>query len=262
MGGANGHWGGTGRGPRHLGGTPRHPGGAPKHFGGVTGPEAGQPAAGRDGTAEAGGFRAGPSPGHPPGTSLQPPSGHQVPDAWVRAPPSGSWVPPPPKKIDTPIYFLGGIEPPSFSTAPGTTTKESIYGEVCTPVCPPSMGPLCPPPRPFCPPPGDPCIPPDPSSHPVSHPPPRRAVGCIFGELLNLSPLFPGENDIEQLCCVLRALGTPSPRAWPVSYWEGLGGLGGGKRVLRMLEEALGYTGRALGYTGRPQGYVEESLVH
>lgn len=79
---------------------------------------------------------------------------------------------------------------------------------------------------------------------------------------MNLSPLFPGENDIEQLCCVLRALGTPSPRAWPVSYWEGLGGLGGGKRVLRMLEEALGYTGRALGYTGRPQGYVEESLVH
>ncbi|XP_057288302.1 cyclin-dependent kinase 20 [Pezoporus wallicus] len=41
------------------------------------------------------------------------------------------------------------------------------------------------------------------------------AVGCIFGELLNLSPLFPGDNDIEQLCCVLRALGTPSPSAWP-----------------------------------------------
>ncbi|XP_074990894.1 cyclin-dependent kinase 20 isoform X1 [Calonectris borealis] len=41
------------------------------------------------------------------------------------------------------------------------------------------------------------------------------AVGCIFGELLNLSPLFPGESDIEQLCCVLRALGTPSPAAWP-----------------------------------------------
>ncbi|TRZ09633.1 hypothetical protein HGM15179_017466 [Zosterops borbonicus] len=42
------------------------------------------------------------------------------------------------------------------------------------------------------------------------------AVGCIFGELLTLSPLFPGENDIEQLCCVLRGLGTPSPRDWPV----------------------------------------------
>ncbi|XP_035156435.1 cyclin-dependent kinase 20 isoform X9 [Callithrix jacchus] len=41
------------------------------------------------------------------------------------------------------------------------------------------------------------------------------AVGCIMGELLNGSPLFPGENDIEQLCCVLRILGTPSPQVWP-----------------------------------------------
>ncbi|XP_039365764.1 cyclin-dependent kinase 20 isoform X2 [Mauremys reevesii] len=41
------------------------------------------------------------------------------------------------------------------------------------------------------------------------------AVGCIFAELLNNSPLFPGENDIEQLCCVLRVLGTPSQRIWP-----------------------------------------------
>ncbi|KAJ8371333.1 hypothetical protein SKAU_G00113610 [Synaphobranchus kaupii] len=41
------------------------------------------------------------------------------------------------------------------------------------------------------------------------------AVGCIFGELLNNSPLFPGENDIEQLCCVLRVLGTPNQQVWP-----------------------------------------------
>ncbi|XP_074063036.1 cyclin-dependent kinase 20 isoform X5 [Macrotis lagotis] len=41
------------------------------------------------------------------------------------------------------------------------------------------------------------------------------AVGCILGELLNGSPLFPGENDIEQLCCVLQVLGTPSPQVWP-----------------------------------------------
>ncbi|XP_062955326.1 cyclin-dependent kinase 20 isoform X1 [Cynocephalus volans] len=41
------------------------------------------------------------------------------------------------------------------------------------------------------------------------------AVGCIMGELLNGSPLFPGENDIEQLCCVHRILGTPSPQVWP-----------------------------------------------
>uniref|UniRef100_K7GAC2 Cyclin-dependent kinase 20 n=1 Tax=Pelodiscus sinensis TaxID=13735 RepID=K7GAC2_PELSI len=37
-----------------------------------------------------------------------------------------------------------------------------------------------------------------------------RAVGCIFAELLSSSPLFPGENDIEQLCCVLRVLGPPN----------------------------------------------------
>ncbi|XP_067880428.1 cyclin-dependent kinase 20 isoform X4 [Heterodontus francisci] len=41
------------------------------------------------------------------------------------------------------------------------------------------------------------------------------AVGCIFGELLNNSPLFPSENDIEQLCCVLRVLGTPNEKIWP-----------------------------------------------
>lgn len=41
------------------------------------------------------------------------------------------------------------------------------------------------------------------------------AVGCIFGELLNNSPLFPGENDIDQLGCVLRVLGTPNEQIWP-----------------------------------------------
>ncbi|XP_057346197.1 cyclin-dependent kinase 20 isoform X4 [Manis pentadactyla] len=41
------------------------------------------------------------------------------------------------------------------------------------------------------------------------------AVGCILGELLNGSPLFPGENDIDQLCCVIRILGTPSRQVWP-----------------------------------------------
>ena len=36
------------------------------------------------------------------------------------------------------------------------------------------------------------------------------AVGCIFGELINNSPLFAGENDIDQLYSVLRVIGTPS----------------------------------------------------
>ncbi|CAH8442104.1 unnamed protein product [Heterobilharzia americana] len=41
------------------------------------------------------------------------------------------------------------------------------------------------------------------------------AVGCIFGELLNSSPLFPAENDIEQLWFVVRVLGTPNEEMWP-----------------------------------------------
>ncbi|KAI8910899.1 kinase-like domain-containing protein [Gorgonomyces haynaldii] len=41
------------------------------------------------------------------------------------------------------------------------------------------------------------------------------AVGCIFGELLNHSPLFPGQNDIDQLYCVTSVLGTPSLEEWP-----------------------------------------------
>ena len=41
------------------------------------------------------------------------------------------------------------------------------------------------------------------------------AIGCIFGELINGSPIFPGESDIDQLSCVLRQLGTPTEENWP-----------------------------------------------
>ena len=41
------------------------------------------------------------------------------------------------------------------------------------------------------------------------------AVGCILGELLNNCPLFPGENDIDQLGIVIRNLGSPTEQSWP-----------------------------------------------
>jgi cell cycle related kinase len=44
------------------------------------------------------------------------------------------------------------------------------------------------------------------------------ASGCIFGEMLNGNPLFPGQSDIEQLYVVLSTLGTPSEEEWPVRY--------------------------------------------
>ena len=42
------------------------------------------------------------------------------------------------------------------------------------------------------------------------------AIGCIFGELMNHYPLFPGSNDIDQLSHVLSVLGTPTRESWPV----------------------------------------------
>jgi len=37
------------------------------------------------------------------------------------------------------------------------------------------------------------------------------SAGCIFGELLNRKPLFPGQDHVSQLTCILDLLGTPSP---------------------------------------------------
>lgn len=42
------------------------------------------------------------------------------------------------------------------------------------------------------------------------------AIGCIFGELLQMSPLFRGENDIDQLNKIILLLGNPSASTWPV----------------------------------------------
>jgi cell cycle related kinase len=41
------------------------------------------------------------------------------------------------------------------------------------------------------------------------------SFGCVIGELLNLSPLFPGSSDIEQLYLVESVLGKIDASAWP-----------------------------------------------
>jgi len=41
------------------------------------------------------------------------------------------------------------------------------------------------------------------------------AVGCIFGEMINHMPLFPGQNDIDQLSVIFESLGTPCVSTWP-----------------------------------------------
>lgn len=34
-------------------------------------------------------------------------------------------------------------------------------------------------------------------------------IGCILAELYTGYPLFPGENEVEQLACIMEVLGTP-----------------------------------------------------
>ena len=41
------------------------------------------------------------------------------------------------------------------------------------------------------------------------------SVGCIFGELIQMSPLFQGETQQSQLCTIFKVLGTPSEKEWP-----------------------------------------------
>lgn len=36
------------------------------------------------------------------------------------------------------------------------------------------------------------------------------SLGCILAELYTGYPLFPGENEVEQLACIMELLGTPS----------------------------------------------------
>lgn len=39
------------------------------------------------------------------------------------------------------------------------------------------------------------------------------SIGCIFAELLNGKPLFPGKNVVHQLDLMTDLLGTPSPES-------------------------------------------------
>ena len=46
------------------------------------------------------------------------------------------------------------------------------------------------------------------------------AIGCIMAELYILGPIFPGENEFDQLHQILRILGTPTRGKWPWGYYQ------------------------------------------
>ncbi|XP_030387914.1 serine/threonine-protein kinase PITSLRE isoform X2 [Scaptodrosophila lebanonensis] len=41
------------------------------------------------------------------------------------------------------------------------------------------------------------------------------SVGCIFAEFLQMSPLFPGKSEIDELNRIFKELGTPNDKIWP-----------------------------------------------
>ncbi|KAL6223615.1 hypothetical protein ACLB2K_006998 [Fragaria x ananassa] len=41
------------------------------------------------------------------------------------------------------------------------------------------------------------------------------SVGCIFAEMINQRPLFPGDSEIDELFKIFRILGTPNEDTWP-----------------------------------------------
>ncbi|KAJ0964123.1 hypothetical protein J5N97_029245 [Dioscorea zingiberensis] len=41
------------------------------------------------------------------------------------------------------------------------------------------------------------------------------SVGCIFAEMVNMRPLFPGDSEIDELFKIFSVLGTPDEETWP-----------------------------------------------
>jgi serine/threonine protein kinase len=41
------------------------------------------------------------------------------------------------------------------------------------------------------------------------------SVGCIFAEMVNLKPLFPGNSDQDELKRIFKVTGSPSVEKWP-----------------------------------------------
>ena len=44
------------------------------------------------------------------------------------------------------------------------------------------------------------------------------ALGCIMAELYKLGPIFPGENEFDQINQIFKILGTPTKMKWPWGY--------------------------------------------
>jgi len=96
------------------------------------------------------------------------------------------------------------------------------------------------------------------------------SVGCIFAEMVNGRPLFPGSSEQDQLLKIFKLLGTPTPQSWPgiAELPEYKGGYPLyapqklSKHVRKLSKHALNLLESLLQYDPQKRISAEEALHH
>ena len=71
------------------------------------------------------------------------------------------------------------------------------------------------------------------------------AIGCIMAELYTLEPIFPGENEFDQINQIFKILGTPTESKWPWGYLQAKNlGITFSTHYKKDLKTILGYIGK------------------
>lgn len=95
------------------------------------------------------------------------------------------------------------------------------------------------------------------------------SIGCIFAEMVNGFPMFPGANDGEQLSTIFSVLGTPNLSVWPemanLPGYKNIKNFPGKtwkKLVPRIDNDGLDLLSRMLHYNPGKRITAEEAMAH
>lgn len=95
------------------------------------------------------------------------------------------------------------------------------------------------------------------------------SVGCIFAEMINGYPMFPGANDAEQLSMIFSVLGTPNLDVWPemanLPGYKNIKSYPGKtwkKLVPRVDNDGLDLLSRMLHFNPSKRITAEEAMTH